>query len=156
MSFIKLEKLIKNIVGLKLNAIRCTCEMLMFDFGQYSLHAQCLTRIIKDDDILLTTFDYQSWDGKNEKNNDEYYNLTKYKSEIESGKVLAVEMNPLCDVIITLDNGVIIQIFIQNSYAHYDKESEQYRFFETADNETEDEKLPPHYVVYSKHIEIHS
>lgn len=155
MTFIELEKLIKKIVGLKLDAIRYACEMLMFNFEQYALHVLCLTRIIKDDDILLTTLDYQSWDGEHEENNDEYYNLSRYKSEIEGGKVLSVEVSPLCDIIITLDNDVTIQILIQNSYAHYDEENEQYRFFEASDHETEDEKLPPHYVVYSKHIEIH-
>ena len=155
MTFIELGKLIQNIVGLKLNAIRYACEMLMFDIEQYALHVQCLTRIIKDDDILLTTLDYQSWDGEHEENNDEYYNLAKFKSEIEGRKVLSVVVNPLCDIIITLDNDFIIQILIQNSYAHYDEENEQYRFFEISDDETEDEKLPPHYVVYNKHIEIH-
>lgn len=156
MNFIELEKLIKKIVGLKLDTIGYACEMLMFNFEQYALHVQCLTRIIKDDDILLTTLDYQSWDGEYEENNDEYYNLAKYKMEIEGGKVLSVEVNSLCDIFIALDNGVTIQILIQNSYAHYDEENEQYRFFEASDDdETENEKLPPHYVVYSKHIEIH-
>ena len=145
----------QNIVGLKLNAIRYACEMLMFDFERYTIHSQCLTRIIKDDDILLTTLDYQSWDGEHEENNDEYYNLAKYKSEIEGGKVLSVEVNPLCDVIIALDNEITIQILIQCSYAHYVEENEQDRFFKVSDDETENKKLPPHYVVYSKHIEIH-
>ena len=155
MNFIELEKLIRKIVGLKLDAVGYACEMLMFHFEQYALHVQCLMRIVKDDDILLTTLDYQSWDGEHEENNDEYYNLAKYKTEIEGGKVLSVEVNSLCDVFITLDNGVRIQILIENGYAHYDEENEQYRFFEASDNETKDKKLPPHYVVYNKHIEIH-
>ncbi len=155
MTFVELNKSMQNIVGLKLNAIRYACEMLMFNFERYTIHSQCLTRIIKDDDILLTTLDYQSWDGEHEENNDEYYNLAKYKSEIEGGKVLFVEVNPLCDVIIALDNEITIQILIQCSYAHYVEENEQYRFFKVSDDETENKKLPPHYVVYSKHIEIH-
>lgn len=155
MTFVELNKSMQNIVGLKLNAIRYACEMLMFDFERYTIHSQCLTRIIKDDDILLTTLDYQSWDGEHEENNDEYYNLAKYKSEIEGGKVLSVEVNPLCDVIIALDNEITIQILIQCSYAHYVEENEQYRFFKVSDDETENKKLPPHYVVYSKNIEIH-
>lgn len=123
----------------------------------FAIHGQCLTRIIKNGDILVTTLDYQSWDGEHEENNDEYYNLRKYKTEIEGGKVLSVEVDRLFDVIITLDNGVIIQLLIQNSYSHYDEESEQYRFFEVSPDDTEEnrENLPPHYVVYSKHIEIH-
>ena len=155
MTFVELNKSMQNIVGLKLNAIRYACEMLMFDFERYTIHSQCLTRIIKDDDILLTTLDYQSWDGEHEENNDEYYNLAKYRSEIEGGKVLSVEVNPLCDVIIALDNEITIQILIQRSYSHYVEENEQYRFFKVSDDETENKKLPPHYVVYSKHIEIH-
>ncbi len=155
MTVVEFNKLIQNIVGLKLNAIRYACEMLMFDFERYAIHAQCLTRIIKDNDILLTTLDYQSWDGEHEENNDEYYNLAKYKSEIEGGKVLSVEVNPLCDVTIVMDNGITIQILIRNSYAHYDEENEQYRFFKASDADAENKKPPPHYVVYSKHIEIH-
>lgn len=155
MTFIELGKLIQNIVGLKLNEIRYVCEMLIFDFQQYALHTQCLTRIIKDDNILLTTLDYQSWDGEHEENNDEYYNLAKYKSEIEGRKVLSTEVTPLGDIIIILENDITIQILIQNSYAHYDEENEQYRFFEASTDETGDKNLPPHYVVYSKHIEIH-
>lgn len=156
MTFIDLEKLIQNIAGLKLDAIGYACEMLTFNFERYAIHAQCLTRIIKDDDILVTTLDYQSWDGEHNENNDEYYNLAKYKSEIEGRKVLSVQVNPLCDIMITLENALTIQILIENSYAHYDEEHEQYRFFEVTDDETNNEKLPPHYVVYSKHIEVHS
>ena len=52
-------------------------------------------------------------------------------------------------------NGVTIQILIQNSYSRYDEESEQYRFFEASDDEEVQDDFPPHYVVYSKHIEVH-
>lgn len=152
----ELDKLIKKIVGLKLDRIGYACQMLTFNFEQYALHVQCFARIMKNNDILLTTFDYQSWDGEHEENNDEYYNLAKYKNEIEGGVVLSAEVNPLFDVVIILDNGVTIQVLIQNSYSHYDDEWEQYRFFEASSHdEEEQENLPPHYVVYSKHIEIH-
>ena len=72
------------------------------------------------------------------------------------GKVLSVKINPLFDLTIGLDNGVVIQCFVGNGYAHYGEEREQYRFFETdPDGETEEEeKLRKHYVVYSKHMEI--
>ena len=158
MNFIELEKLIKKIVGLKLDTIGYACEMLMFNFEQYALHVECLTRIIKDNDILVTTLDYQSWDGGEDgENNDEWYNLDKYREQIEGGKVLSVKINLLYDLIITLDNDITIQIYIQNSYAHYDSEREQYRFFECSSDDEDDEtdNISPHYVVYSKHIEIH-
>ena len=153
----ELETLIKKIIGLKLDSVRYACEMLTFDFAQYALHVQCLARIIKNDDVLVTTLDYQSWDGEDEDNNDEYYNLEKYRTQIEGGKVVSVELNSLFDLIITLDNDITIQILIQNGYAHYESESEQYRFFEASSGDAaERENLPPHYLVYSKHIEIHS
>lgn len=156
MNYIEFGILIKKIVGLKLDAIRYACEMLMFDFEQYALHCQCFTRVIKNGDILLTTLDYQSWDGEHSENNDEYYNLDRFRTEIEGGRVLSVEVNQLNDLIITLDNNITIQILIQNSYAHYDEENEQYRFFEvfSADEAKERKNLLPHYVVCNKHIEI--
>lgn len=152
----ELEKTVAKIAGLRLDEVWCACEMLMFRFAQYSLHAQCPTRIIGKGDILLTTLDYQSWDEKTDSNNDEWYNLEKYKSVIVGGKVRSVKINPLYDLTIELDNDVIIQCFVGNGYAHYGEEREQYRFFETyPGGETEEEeKLRKHYVVYSKHTEI--
>lgn len=156
----ELQKIIEKIVGLRLNTVNCVCEMLVFDFTNdevtYAIHSQCLTRIIKNDDILVTTLDYQSWDMKEDENNDEWYNLKIYKSVIENGIVTSVKLNSLYDLIITLDNGIIIQFYIKNSYAHYDEEKEQYRFFEVDKDENikENKKLPPHYVIYSKYIEI--
>ena len=150
------ENIITKIVGLQLSDIHLVCEMMVFNFEQYSLHSQCLTRIIKNNDILVTTLDYQSWDGEVSENNDERFNLAKYKSEIDGGKVINVKLSPLKDLTITLDNDITIEIFIQNSYSHYDAAHEQYRFFEVGeDNETaEQENLRPHYVVYSKHIDL--
>ena len=154
MNYRELKAVITKIIGLRLTHISFACEMMSLGFEQYSIHAQCLTRIIKNNDILVTTLDYQSWDGEHEENNDEWYNLDKYRTEIEGGKVLSVEVNPLYDLTITLDNGVTIQILIQNSYAHYDEECEQYRFFEVVDRKTDSHKaLPTHYIVYSKHID---
>ncbi|MDE7182446.1 MAG: hypothetical protein K2O41_05400 [Clostridia bacterium] len=159
MNSFELENLIRKIVGLRLTVIGYACNMPMFNFGNsdvsYSLHAQCLTRIIKNDDILVTTYDYQSWDGEHDEKNDFMYNLKKFKPEIEGGLVVSVEVNALFDATITLDNGVVIQIIIDNSYSHYDEAAEQYRFFECgSDDEDESGILPPHYVVYSKRIEI--
>lgn len=160
MSYCQLKNLIVKTVGLRLTAVRHACEMLMFNFENgetaYAFHVQCLARIIKNGDILVTTLDYQSWDGECEENNDEYYNLHKYISEIEGGKVVSVEVNPQYDVIITLDNGVTVQILIQNSYSHYHEEFEQYRFFKVSLDDTEEiqENSNPHCVVYSKHIDF--
>ena len=42
----ELEKTVAKIAGLRLEEVWCACEMLMFRFAQYSLHAQCPTRIV--------------------------------------------------------------------------------------------------------------
>ena len=153
MNYLDLHTIIQNIVGSRLTSVGRAFEMLMFDFEKYALHTQGLTRIVKYNDILVTTLDYQCWDGKVGENNDEWYNLNKFKQMIEGGTVVSININPLCDLTIELDNGITIQVFNQNGYAHYDEESEQYRFFEITDDDNE-QANQPHYVVYSKHIEF--
>ena len=149
----RLRNEIAKIVGLRLDMVHLAYEMMIFNFGDYSLHTQCLTRIIKNNDILVTTFDYQSWDGEESENNDEWYNLARFKAEIEGGKVLSAEVSPLNDIDIQMDNGVKLQILISNSYAHYDSECEQYRFFNASEEQIKQDK-PRHIVVYNKHIVI--
>ena len=68
---IKLNEHLQAILGKRLDALNMACEMMMFSFEEYELHAQCLTRIMCENDILVTTLDYQSWDGEAEENNDE-------------------------------------------------------------------------------------
>ena len=53
-----LNDYLQAIVGKKLETLNLACEMMMFSFEEYELHAECLTRIIKENDILVTTFDY--------------------------------------------------------------------------------------------------
>ena len=68
---------LKRLIGQKLNLIIFACQMIMLDFGKDAIHCQALTRISKNDDILFTTFDYQTWDQKESENNDEYYFFEK-------------------------------------------------------------------------------
>ena len=49
----KLNKHLQTIVGKQLDALNMACEMMMFSFGEYELHAQCLTRIIYENDVLV-------------------------------------------------------------------------------------------------------
>ena len=58
-----LQKHLNVIVGKQLTELYLACEMMMFSFEEYALHTQCLTRIICKNDILVTTLDYQNWDG---------------------------------------------------------------------------------------------
>ena len=116
--------------GLQLQNINCACEMLMLDFEGYAFHALGLTRVILNDDILFTSHDYQSWDGENDKHNDEWYFLDKYREKILGGTVTELVVSPLHDLKIYFDNHLIIECYIANGFHHYDDENEQYTFFE--------------------------
>ena len=67
-----LQKYFEVIVGQQFTDLHLACEMMMLTFGEYALHTQCLTRIIHENDILVTTLDYQNWDEIDDKNNDEW------------------------------------------------------------------------------------
>ena len=147
------KELIENIMKLKgqtLNSINFACEMIMLDFGKDAIHCQALTRISKHNDILFTTYDYQTWDGNESKNNDEYYFFETYKDEIVNGVVTDIKVSNTNDLIIEFDNGVKIEVFIANGYNHYDEENEQWSLLINAG--TEHSK---HYVVYNKNIEFY-
>ena len=144
----KLQKYINNIIGLKLEEINLACEIIMLNFGNYKIHFQSFTRVIKNNDILLTTLDYQSWDKKEDKNNDEWYFLEKYKKEILNGIVIDVSLTKTNDLTIVFDNGITIETYISNGYSHYEEEQEQWRLILKLDN---DESYD--IVIYNKHIE---
>ena len=143
-----LQNRLNVIMGKKLEKLGLACEMMTFVFEEYALHAQCLTRIIRDQEILVTTGDYQSWDGECSKNNDEWYFVEKYREEIVGGKVLSVEVNRIHDVRIELDNGVMIEALVSNGFSHFGEEREQWRFFEKGKDGG------PHLVVYGKSIKM--
>ena len=144
----KLTKHLQTIVGKRLDAINLACEMMMFSFGKYELHAQCLTRIISKKDVLVTTLDYQSWDGEIEENNDEWYFVKQNKDKIVGGTVTSVKVNALHDVTIVLDNSISIELFVKNGYHHFDDEQEQWVFFKHNDHSY------PFITVYNKSVDI--
>ena len=144
----KLKEHLQTIVGKQLDALNLACEMMMFSFGKYELHVQCLTRIICENDILVTTLDYQSWDGEVEDNNDEWYFLEQHRAKIVGGIVTSVNVTPLHDVVIILDNGIKIELFVKNGYHHFDDAHEQWVFFSRHDH------FYPFITVYSKTVDI--
>ena len=144
----ELKKYLQQVVGNQLDELNLACEMMMFSFENYKLNAQCFVRIIRDNDILVTTLDYQSWDGEVDSNNDEWYFLEQHKSKILGGIVTSVDVNPLCDVAIVLDNGVRIELFIKNGYHHFDEEQDQWVLFK------HDDHSYPFITVYNKTIDI--
>lgn len=144
----KLKEHLQEIVGKRLDALNLACEMMMFSFGKYALHAQCLTRIIDENDILVTTSDYQNWDGEVEENNDERYFVEQNRAKIVGGMVTSVNVNSLHDLVIILDNGIRIELFVKNGYHHFDDEHEQWVFFRHHDHSH------PFITVYSKTVDI--
>ena len=144
----QLMELLKQTIGKRLDAINLACEMMMFSFEEFELHSQCLTRIICENDILVTTLDYQSWDGDVEENNDEWYFVEKNRTKIVGGTVTSVNVNALHDVTIGLDNSISIELFVKNGYHHFDNEQEQWVFFKRNDHSY------PFITVYNKSVDI--
>ena len=144
----RLEEHLQTIIGKQLDALNMACEMMMFSFEKYELHTQCLTRIICDNDILVTTLDYQSWDGETEKNNDEWYFVEQNRGKIVGGTVTSVNVNALHDITIVLDNGISIELFVKNGYHHFDDEQEQWVFFKHHNHSY------PFITVYNKTVDI--
>ena len=144
----KLNEYLQVIVGKQLDTLNMACEMMMFSFENYALHAQCLTRIICENDILVTTLDYQSWDGESAEHNDEWYFVEENRDKIVGGTVTSVKVNALHDVTIVLDNIISIELFVKNGYHHFDGEQEQWVFFKHHDHSY------PFITVYNKTIDI--
>lgn len=147
MDDITIKEFIWGMKNQKLEALNMACEMMMFDFGIYKLHTQCLTRIIKGNDILVTTLDYQSWDGEKDTNNDEWYFVDKFRDEIVGGVVVSVELSAINDLRLELSNGIVIELFLSNGYHHFDEEREQWRLLQ---------KNAAHLVINSKTIDYYS
>ena len=142
----RLEEHLQTIIGKQLDALNMACEMMMFSFEKYELHSLCLTRIICKNDVLVTTLDYQSWDGEIEENNDEWYFVEQNKDKIVGGTVTSVNVNALHDVTIVLDNSISIELFVKNGYHHFADEQEQWVFFKHNDHSY------PFITVYNKSV----
>ena len=144
----KLNEHLQTIIGKQLDALNMACEMMMFSFEKYELHARCLARIICKNDVLVTTLDYQSWDGEKEENNDEWYFVEQNRDKIVGGTVTSVNVNALHDVTIVLDNSISIELVVMNGYHHFDNEQEQWVFFKHRDHSY------PFITVYNKSVDI--
>lgn len=130
-----MEKEIKEFISLwigkSLEGLHCICEMLDFCFSDnLVLHGLGLTRIFLNDDLIITTIDYNSWDQTDSKHNDEWFNTEKYKNQIIGGKVTNISIRKSNDLFLELDNGVRIECFVANADPHYDTECEQWILFE--------------------------
>ena len=143
-----LQKSLSILTSRPLTALNFACELMMFSFGEYRLHSQCLTRVLLYDEILFTTQDFQSWDGEKQSNNDLWYFAEKFRERIIGGKVHTIDVSPLYDLRLTLDNGVSIELFTSNGFHHYGEEAEQWVFFHHHDHSF------PFVTVYNKSVSI--
>ena len=139
------------LVGKKMLHFCCKAEILDFDFATLSLHAMGCSRIIKGNDILVTTLDYQWWDLSESTHNDEWFNAKKFDSQIIGGTVISAGLSPWNDLHIELDNDVVIECLIANAYPHYGEEQEQWVLFE----HTKDHS-GTFLTVYNKRIAFHN
>lgn len=148
----KAIQFVNSLIGKKLVHFCCEVEILDFSFDPLALHAMGCSRVIKNNDILVTTLDYQSWDQMESTNNDEWFNMKRFHSEIVGGTVTSVAINSWHDLHIELDNGVTIECLIANAYPHFEEELEQWVLFEPT-NKTK-EHSGTLLAVYNKHVEF--
>ena len=122
-------------VGKRLEGLNCICEMLDFCFSDnLVLHGLGLTRIFLNDDLIIPTMDYNSWDQEESKHNDEWFNTDKFRNQIIGGKVTSISISKSNDLFVEMDNGVRIECYISNAYPHYEEECEQWLLFEHTEN----------------------
>lgn len=145
-------KFVNSLMGKKLVHFCCEAEILDFSFDPLTLHAMGFSRVIKNNDVLVTTLDYQSWDQIESTNNDEWFNMKRFNSEIVGGTAISVEMSAWHDLRIELDNGVTIECLIANAYPHYEEEFEQWVLFESTENPSETGTF---LTVYNKSVDFH-
>ena len=148
MSRKKLETYLELLSGSILDNLTLAAQMMMFSFGNIAIHSQCFTRIMHKNQILLTTLDYQNWDGEVDTNNDEWYFVEQNRDKIVGGTVTSVNVNAQHDITIVLDNSISIELFVKNGYQHFDDEQEQWVFFKHHDHSY------PFITVYNKSVDI--
>ena len=124
---------IRDLMGQTLSDLGAHHEILILRFGEYEIHVSCFARIIQNGEILLTTQDYQSWDGKDHKSNDMYLNIAKHGATLIGQTVRSVEVSNVNDLFIVLDNDAKIEIFSSEGRHRLSEESEQWFFYKPRD-----------------------
>ena len=128
---IEIQSFLQQLKGKRLVSFGCEADILEFIFeGDFVLHAMGFSRVISGNDILVTTQDYQSWDEIESTHNDEWVNAAAFREKIVGGLVLSALINEVHDLKIMLDNGIVVECMVANSYPHYSDENEQWLLFE--------------------------
>lgn len=122
-----------DLIGQTVTDIRVNWDLLIFCFGEYVLHANCFTRVICNQKILLTTMDYQSWDEENYTHNDMYLNIADWGEKIIGQQVKNITISPVYDFVVTLNNDVRIEIYNSDGNHRMCEEPMQWCFFKPED-----------------------
>ena len=139
-----------ELVGQVMTDLGAHYEILILRFGEYEIHVSCFARILHNGKILLTTQDYQSWDEKDHKQNDMYLNIAKYGETLIGQEVRSVEVSPINDLFIVLDNDTRIEIYNSEASHQLSEESEQWFFYKPKD------KTYPYWSVTNNGVETES
>ena len=139
-----------ELIGQTMHDLAVHYEILILRFGEYEIHVSCFARIVHNGEILLTTQDYQSWDGEDHKHNDMYFNIAKHGATVIGQTVRSVEVSPINDLLVILDNGARIEIFSSEGSHRFSEESEQWFFYKPKD------KTYPYLCITNNGIEIQS
>mgnify|MGYP004699675843 CR=1 FL=1 len=121
----------ERLTGKPLCCLCFACEAMLFDFGDISVHSQCFTRVIHENRILFTTWDYQNWDGVTDTENDEWVQGKRYRDEMLNRKVVRTELTGTNDLFVWLEGGYLLQLFVSNGAEPlYGVPGEQWRLIE--------------------------
>lgn len=71
------KKILYELMEKNLDDVGVYYDILRLRFGEYEIHACCFARIIKGQDIIVTTQDYENWNEVEYRHNDMYYNIAK-------------------------------------------------------------------------------
>lgn len=124
-----------ELVGQTLDDLGAHQQILIFRFGEYEIHADCFTRIVRRGRILLTSLDYQSWDGTDYAHNDMYTNIAVHGGDLIGQTVQSVEISQVRDLVITLSEGARIEIYCCAGSRRFSDEAEQWFFYKPKDPE---------------------
>ncbi len=124
---------VSELVGQNLTDIGANYEILILKFGEYEVHVSGFARIINGRNIMLTTNDYHSSNDKDYRHNDMYFNIAKFGSELIGRSVINVDVSPINDLFIKLDNEIRIEIFNSSGNLSFSHETEHWFLYKPED-----------------------
>lgn len=125
MTYKEITETLKQILGKKLVKITSACDMLMLTFEDCgALHIQCICRIRKDEEIVITNEDYHL------DSEEAYFEKLNKSADLFCGQTaLEIALLPLMNLTIRLSDGIEVEVI--NDVAESDgHEYELWRFID--------------------------